>query len=219
MASFWKPTKTSELIYPDDGGVAATSTTAFTKKLLHRLMLWGDPGNGKTDLLNVLVHTRAPNIQKALIFEINASADDGIGTLRTTVEAIQNSRWFGDDIVLIIEEIDRFSPVARGALKGLLDKLASVNPAPAIIATSNDPNKLEWAVRSRFRMVAWTQPNPNAVKRRLKQVLDSLNVELSDAELKMMIAASGGSVRELFEFVLPEKLMLLGKSNFGRKNK
>jgi DNA polymerase III delta prime subunit len=78
---------------------------------------------------------------------------------------------FDERRLLLLDEGDQLTPEAQEAIKGVVEELSQFND---FVMTSNNPNKLSEAVRSRFLPVKFdleTEGARLAVRQRLEQIV------------------------------------------------
>lgn len=117
----------------------------WDKKSFPNLLLSGTRGCGKTTIARILAKQAIAEPQDLKI--INASKDNGVDFIRTTVSEFIETFSFGGLKVVLLEEGDYLSHAAQGALRVLTEDFVD---SVRFILTCNYPNKLTNEFKSRF---------------------------------------------------------------------
>lgn len=160
---------------------------------LPSLILWGQPGTGKTTLARILA--RAANAD----FVMLSAVFSGVKELRAAISEATTKRQRGRHTILFIDEIHRFNKAQQDALLSAVEQ----GTVTLIGATTENPSfEINGALLSRCRVVALQQLSAEEIETIIKRALSDdergiagLNPVLSDDALKSLIAASGGDAR------------------------
>lgn len=180
---------------------------AIAQKTLFSMLLWGPPGCGKTSLALLLAGlVDAEFVRLSAVFS-------GVKEVREAVARAQERRFHGRKTLLFIDEIHRFNKSQQDAF------LPYVEDGTIILigATTENPSfNINNALLSRLKVFHLKQLSEEDIYKRLKQVLDALNMkDLEDEEsLRLLAYQASGDLRRALNFL--EEWLLLIKS--GKKN-
>jgi len=112
------------------------------------VLAYGNPGNGKTAAMIATARTILGDGFDDNFFEINASDDRRLETVRTTIKNIAQSGVIGDVPfrIILLDEMDGMTSDAQNALKRIMERYAG-NVRFQI--TCNDRSKIIFALQSR----------------------------------------------------------------------
>ncbi|MBO4246193.1 MAG: replication-associated recombination protein A [Bacilli bacterium] len=184
LANKIRPEKIKDIVGQDSlVGSDGIITKMIKNKKLFSMILYGNPGTGKTSLANA--------ISKELDYHVrflNAAIDkkeDFIG-------AINEAKLYGE-IVLIIDEIHRMNKDKQDIL---LPSLESGLVILIGLTTTNPYHTINPAIRSRVLLLELKPLNNNDIKKALKRVIKSLeNIKISDKVLEYIVNVSNGDLR------------------------
>ena len=93
------------------------------------VILYGTAGTGKTAAAHVVANIILGDNKKANFFEINASDDRKLETVRTTIKEVAISMKMGDvpHKIILLDEMDGMTPDAQNALKRIMERYLSVD--------------------------------------------------------------------------------------------
>lgn len=136
-------------------------------------------GTGKTTAAKLL----ASNID-ADVKHINASAENGIDTVRDTISKFAETMGFSKWKIVVLEEFSRFSPSAQSAL---LEIIESRSKTTRFILTGNYIDKFLPAIVSRCIPFLIETPPIKAVYANLERILTTENVKFEPTDLAQII--------------------------------
>ena len=174
-------------------GEGAILRRAIEGNTLPSMILWGPPGVGKTTLASIISH------QLKRPFYSLSAINSGVKDIREVIEKARNQGLFsGNNPVLFIDEIHRFSKAQQDSLLGAVEK----GDITLIGATTENPSfEVISALLSRCQVYILK----NLEKEELLSLLDSAIT--TDTELKKkkitikeneaLLRVSGGDARKL----------------------
>jgi len=174
-------------------GEGAILRRAIEGNTLPSMILWGPPGVGKTTLASIISH------QLKRPFYSLSAVNSGVKDIREVIEKARNQGLFsGNNPVLFIDEIHRFSKSQQDSLLGAVEK----GDITLIGATTENPSfEVISALLSRCQVYILK----NLEKAELLSLIDSAiatDVELKKKKIiikenEALLRVSGGDARKL----------------------
>lgn len=193
----WRPDHVKDIVMPK------AFHTYFEKIIksgnVPNLLLYSStPGTGKTTIAKAIV-----NDLNANCMYINASAEGGIETLRTSIQQFAQTKSFDHKLkIVILDEFDGTSAQFQGALRAFIEEYSK---ACRFILTANYISKVIPALQE-GRTAVWdfnmskaeyrTELNELILKR-LMGILKFEKVEYEEDVLKQLVEAYSPSLRKL----------------------
>jgi replication factor C small subunit len=165
------------------------------EKNIPNLLLYGNPGNGKTGAGLVIAKEILRDEFKNNFIEINASDDRRLETVRTTIKNAAMSRGIGDIPfkIMLLDEMDGMTSDSQNALKRIMERYAS---NIRFIITCNDRNKIIFALQSRCANYHFKPLSNEAVLEVLQSILKQEGItRFTQGELDSFIYAVNGDMR------------------------
>ena len=159
------------------------------------VLLYGNPGNGKTTAGIVLARELLGDNFKDNYVEVNASDDRRLETVRTMIKNIAQSGTIGDAPfrMMLLDEMDGMTTDAQNALKRIMERYAS---NIRFIITCNDRNKIIFALQSRCANYHFKPLSNEAISEVLAKILQGEAINrFSQDELDSFIYAMNGDMR------------------------
>ncbi len=159
------------------------------------VLIYGNSGNGKTTAGIVLGREILGDEFKDNFFEINASDDRRLETVRTTIRQIAESASIGDAPfrMCLLDEMDGMTTDAQNALKRIMERYSD---NIRFIITCNDRNKIIFALQSRCANYHFRPINNESMLEVVKRILLTEKIaRFSDEELGAFIYAVNGDMR------------------------
>ena len=159
------------------------------------LLIYGNPGNGKTSACLVLAKTMLGDGFTNNFIEINASDDRRLETVRTKIKNFAQSSSYGDVPfrMCLLDEMDGMTNDAQNALKRIMERYAS---NIRFIITCNDRNKIIFALQSRCANYHFKPISNESMLTVIESILEQENItRFSREELNPFIYAMNGDIR------------------------
>jgi replication factor C small subunit len=159
------------------------------------VLLYGNPGNGKTTAGIVLAKELLGDNFKDNYVEVNASDDRRLETVRTMIKNVAQSGTIGDVPfrMMLLDEMDGMTTDAQNALKRIMERYSS---NIRFIITCNDRNKIIFALQSRCANYHFKPLSNEAILEVLTTILQAEGINrFSQDELTPFIYAMQGDMR------------------------
>ncbi|MEN8927402.1 MAG: replication-associated recombination protein A [Flavobacteriales bacterium] len=178
-------------------GKDASLRKAIETGFIPSLILWGPPGVGKTTLANIIATTL-----KRSFYTLSA-INSGVKDIREIIERVKNQGMFGgNNAILFIDEIHRFSKSQQDSLLGAVEK----GTITLIGATTENPSfEVIPALLSRSQVYVlehFSKENlSNLIARAVAEdtILKEKNIKIE--EVDALIGLSGGDARKLLNLL------------------
>ena len=189
----YRPNKLSEIIGQEHFTMDAK--TWIEERNMPNLLLFGNPGNGKTGAGLVIGKEILGDSFNDNFVEVNASDDRRLENVRTTIKNIAQSGTIGDAPfrIMLLDEMDGMTTDAQNALKRIMERYAS---NIRFIITCNDRNKIIFALQSRCANYHFKPLSNEAMSEVLNSILKGEEItRFSQDEIGSFIYSMNGDMR------------------------
>ena len=197
MSELWtekyRPTKLSDIIGQTNFVLDAEHWVA--NKEMPNILLYGVAGVGKTAAAISLANGILEDNRKNNFFEINASDDRKLETVRNRIKEIASTKRIGDVPfkIILLDEMDGMTKDAQNALKRIMERYAD---NCRFIITCNDRHKIINPLMSRCANYNFKRLNNKDMKYILCEILSKEDIKThSDIELDKFITYLQGDLR------------------------
>jgi replication factor C small subunit len=156
------------------------------------ILLFGPAGTGKTSLAKLLTKS----VPCDLLY-VNASDYSGIDDVRTKLKNYACSAGFKPLKVIILDEADRLTQDAQGALRNMLETYSAHT---RFILTCNYVEKIIAPIASRMQTFEIKPVSKKDVAIRLVEVLTTENVEFTQDDIIFIVNTYYPDIRKVINF-------------------
>jgi replication factor C small subunit len=163
-------------------------------KDMPNLLLHGNSGIGKTACALALSNTILGADAETNFFEVNASDDRRLETVRTRIKEIAQSGAMGNVPfrIILLDEMGGMTTDAQNALRRIMERYSG---NVRFIITCNDRNRIIYALQSRCANYHFKPLSLELVNRVVKQILKRENKSVDEEQLKTFIYSFNGDLR------------------------
>ena len=159
------------------------------------ILLFGVAGTGKTAAAGALANDLLGNEKEENFFEINASDDRKLETVRTLIKEIASSSKIGDIPfrIILLDEMDGMTKDAQNALKRIMERYEA---NCRFIITCNERHRIIYPLQSRCANYNFTRLSDLNMETMLTNILDRENItHIELDELRRFISGLHGDMR------------------------
>jgi len=206
----YNPKSLSEFVFKDNEQKLVVDKWITDGSIPH-ILLSGHQGVGKSCLARLIIESLS--VDPLDVLEINASRQNGIDTVKYTIDTFAQSIPFGDFKVIFLDEFDGFSRQAQEALRGLIEEYQFI---VRFIITANYPNRILPPIRSRFQGFHVEKVNITEFTTRAATILVNENIffELDDLDeyINMTYPDLRSCIHEIEQNTVNDNLKKIDKS-------
>ena len=189
----YRPTKISQVMGQNHFTLDAQSW--IEERDMPNVLIYGNSGNGKTTAGIILGRELLDEHFTNNFFEINASDDRKLETVRNKIKEVARNASIGDVPfrICLLDEMDGMTTDAQNALKRIMERYSS---NIRFIITCNDRNKIIFALQSRCANYHFKPLGNEDMLRVIKSILLKEEISrFSDKELESFIYSMNGDMR------------------------
>lgn len=188
------------------------------KKEIPHILIYGDPGSGKSSLCQILIQIGIIVYNKDNILHFNGSTklSRSISFIDEIVEPYLKSTPIGSDKIKIvyIDEADRMTPQSFDAYRGIIETYEKNN---RFLLTANNISSFPDAFLSRFQTFKFNKIPINYVIEYCQNILKNENIEYNNNDLNFIVKELYPDVRKIVNTLekntIKDKLILDANSN------
>ncbi len=173
-------------------GTGLPLANAINTKQLHSLLLWGEPGCGKTTLAGLISqHIEADFVQLS-------AASDGVKSIKAVIQSAQSSQKLGRQLLLFVDEVHRFNKAQQDVLlphieSGLILFIGATTQNPAF--------EINPALLSRVTVYRLKKLSIDALSSILSKASKTQNIQLEPEAQTTLLNFANGDARRLLNYV------------------
>lgn len=182
---------------------------AYVKaRSMPHLLFAGPAGSGKTTAALCIAREMFGDIKHDFL-ELNASDERGIDVVRTKIKDFARTRSIsGDFKIIFLDEADALTPEAQNALRRTMENYTQTC---RFILSCNYSSKIIEPIQSRCSIFRFKTISGDAIKKRLREILEKEKVKFTDSGLHAVVYLSEGDMRQAMNLL--QSAAALGEVN------
>ena len=192
-----RPKVVQDLVFADPT-VAATIMRYATARPSKPLLLYGEPGTGKSEALRLIVEAQFAQAGIASDDFTFNGADAGKGLFDKMLNMAQMQMWApGTPALIIIDEIDEVEDALPGKTRTFIEQHKSVQ----LLASTNYIKKLKPALQSRMRCVEVQRPLNIDWVPRAQAILAAEGARVTQSAVTQLLQNFSGDARDFIDYM------------------
>lgn len=192
-----RPRSVQDLVFADPHVAAIINRYAHARPS-KPLLLYGEPGTGKSEALRMIAETQFAQAGiECKDFAVNG-ADAAKGIYTKMLNMAQMQMWpVGTPAIIVINEIDEIEDAFPGKTRTFIEQ----HPSVQLLASTNYIKKLKPALQSRMRCVEVKKPSPMDWVPRAHAILTAEGANVTTAIVQQLMANFTGDARDFIDYL------------------
>lgn len=166
------------------------------------MIMHGPKGTGKTSAANIISEQHEARNDNSVMQMENFPSYEGAQMTEKDINGL-SQEWHWRRLcgmqppTIVINEVDKMSPQLLEKLKAEMDQYEERGFGECqVVATTNNLHRLPPALADRFDKIEMPAIEPEDFEDRVREILAAEEIQISEAELKNILATTNGSFRD-----------------------